>query len=308
MANDNTSNNTPKKKRGRPPKGSKHKNHSTVRIGRKFKTYKKSSGKSNTNIQECVNNGPPANTTTSNTQTGSQDNQFRTIAPKVVKEKKAIFANSCYEFEQRICIAFIYVHVMDAPPEEEWDTRFDGTISVIKNLLRIPNGSRRIIRTVLEKCKEAQENGTHVDLSRQPRTVSPQHYKIVPGSDAEDLAISLIEQGVSFNIAANMINLFLERQGIDKTVSRHCIESVQKRFEDRSIITKIRKMPQSSENHILWKEARFNWVCHLLVRSGMQVPNPDNHAWIDPNKLEAEGMCFKWEQVAFLTRYTRSNK
>ena len=40
----------------------------------------------------------------------------------------------------------------------------------------------------MEKCKDAQENGTHVDLSCQPRTVSPQQYKITPGSDAEDLA------------------------------------------------------------------------------------------------------------------------
>jgi hypothetical protein len=69
------------------------------------------------------------------------------------------------------------------------------------------------------------------------------------------------------------------------------------------VITKIRKKPQSNENHEIWKLARFNWVTQLLTRMGLYIPVESDFedgkvpSWLDVNKLKQMEKVFDIAQV-----------
>ena len=326
---ENSSSVTPSKKRGRPI-GSKKSNHIRKHRGPRIGRLK---AKKKQRIQEtCTTDTPDQQVTepqhelnneqriqeTCTTDTPDQQvtepqhvlNNDDFSSDKVLREKasettnrksskkKPIFSDSgSHEYEERVMIALFYAHVLCYEPKSEWYIPKTGTITKIQGALGIPIGSRQKIENVLIKTLDAHEDGSFVDLRRVRSNRPATPYKIKPGSDAEGLCVQFIEQGVSDNITANLINLFLEKQGIDKTITVGCVSRIKKRFEGKLRVSTIKKCPQSNSDHLLWKEARYNWVCHLLARTGEVIDNPEGHDWLDKEKLEEDGKMFVWEQV-----------
>ena len=67
-----------------------------------------------------------------------------------------------------------------------------------------------------------------------------------------------------FNIICGLTNMHLDKDGIEKRVSEHCIRTLVQILDP--MITKIHKRPQTNSHHEAWKCARYNWVLHLLTR------------------------------------------
>ena len=72
--------------------------------------------------------------------------------------------NTCQHTQQ--AYAYHYIHVYDAPPKEEWDGT-DGTISAIMRDLRVPRGSRKVVRKVMAEVLVCWHEGLdwHVDCN-----------------------------------------------------------------------------------------------------------------------------------------------
>ena len=105
---------------------------------------------------------------------------------------------------RRGAISYVYEHVFDLAPEEEWE-RQDGTISRIAEHLKLPKGSQRTVRSVLKATLECHANEEHYDGAVRHGS-GGQNKIIKPGSYEEQLAADLIEAGHSYTDATNQIN------------------------------------------------------------------------------------------------------
>jgi len=98
--------------------------------------------------------------------------------------------------EVRIMISRVYVGVFHAPPPSKWGKKFKhgGLVANIRNMLKIPVGSTRIVReTMLATWNSLKNNGDGaIDLSRKPRFVGPSAWKIPEGSKYEDMVCDLL--------------------------------------------------------------------------------------------------------------------
>ena len=70
------------------------------------------------------------------------------------------------------------------------------------------------------------------------------------------------------------------------------------------------KLPQTNENNICHRQARYNWFMQLLARMKVKVDDVNSNEksefcerlkddWIDIDNLDAKGHTFELEQVAF---------
>ena len=85
------------------------------------------------------------------------------------KRRKTISTgmDSCRkEVVMRQLISLYYVHVLGAPPQEEWEGNA-GTISIIMKDLKISNGSRDTIFKVLKRTNDAIDCGEEYDGARK---------------------------------------------------------------------------------------------------------------------------------------------
>jgi hypothetical protein len=205
------------------------------------------------------------------------------------------------EYERRQAIAYVYTHILGSPLEEDW-FGFDGTITQIVRLLNLKTGSRNVVKRVLFNIKDTIEKQKDDDENeRKPRRNGPIETKIKPFSTEEEMVTRYLEQGVSLGMTAQLTNNFFESTNKEKTVTKSSIWRMMKRLDP--VITKIRKKPQSNENHEIWKLARFNWVTQLLTRMGLYIPVESDFedgkvpSWLDVNKLKQMEKVFDIAQV-----------
>jgi hypothetical protein len=112
-------------------------------------------------------NSTPASTTPNTNKTRKQGSTSPNNNSEKWGKKRSTGMDSCRnEVATRHLISLYYARVLGAPPEDEWDGH-DGTISIISKDLKIPVGSRDVIRTVLERTDEAIESGGMYDGARK---------------------------------------------------------------------------------------------------------------------------------------------
>lgn len=166
-------------------------------------------------------------------------------------------------------ISRVYVGVFHAPPPSKWGKKFKhgGLVANIRNMLKIPVGSTRIVReTMLATWNSLKNNGDGaIDLSRKPRFVGP---------------------SASFT-------------------TRTPVNSVIRRLNP--IRNKFRKVNQQSANHGTWVKARHNWCLQLLIRLGLDSDKvvsdslsalPSVPSWLNKDTLSSQGYMFDIHQVS----------
>ena len=207
--------------------------------------------------------------------------------------------------EWRWVIAFFYEEILLSPPREEWKHKgkYGGTITEIIKLLNMKKGSRSVIEKVLIECEEAEKRGDSPNFERQKRRFGPRIKKLESGSIYEYLAADYLERGCSPALTAYFVNIHLNDDNKDFTISEQCVIRLKKSLDP--VITKIRKNPQSRQQHKDWAHARHNWVLHLLTRLGMLKPTPEDFRdnvipkWCDIKLLEESNYTFNIHQVVF---------
>ena len=128
--------------------------------------------------------------------------------------RKRQYAGVLGEEARRSSIAFVFVHVFDAPEPDEWDSvrpadgsvkgnnGWDpGTIQQIANYMELSHVHNiyRNIRDVLERLEECARSGEKYDGKQRGAeiTVRPKARDIQPGSLDEQLVADFMEQGLS---------------------------------------------------------------------------------------------------------------
>jgi hypothetical protein len=66
---------------------------------------------------------------------------------------------------RRLAIAYYYVHVLGAPPPEDWDGR-DGTVSHLRKALKIPTNSSGRVREIISQVHHCHCAGTRYTGAR----------------------------------------------------------------------------------------------------------------------------------------------
>ena len=103
-----------------------------------------------------------------------------------------------------------------------------------------------------------------IDLSRLPRDYSSQ-MKIPPGSKYELIACKHIEDGSPFELVADLVSVEMISDGLKDGVSKSAIYTLINQLNPiRNIV---RSKGQWSDNHEVWKVARYNFSLHMLVRT-----------------------------------------
>jgi hypothetical protein len=168
----------------------------------------------------------------------------------------------------RLAIAYHYLKVLGAPPPEEWDGR-DGTVTILKNCLKIPNNSRSRIRVIISQvyhchCIGTQYTGERITVGELGRKV------IIKKTSVEAQIIAdAVEDGMSMAMAHALVN-------------KHCFEAGQEPFSLSAVRTLILsldpvvsplvKLKQGdTDPDSAWSRARYNWVLQLLIRFGLFV-------------------------------------
>ena len=198
----------------------------------------------------------------------------------------------------RIAIAYVFVEVLDIPPPQLWLGR-EGTIAQISRTLNISSGSTRLISNVLQNVTTSFKNGMeytgeiNVKFMRESR-------KIKEDSIDEELICNWMEDGLGFRLTTMFLNEHRKQEGREEVA----VKSVYNTFHRMNpLITRIEKSPQKPENIELWSRARYNWVTQLLLRTdsiSMETLPEDlpKEEYFDKDKLQREGKCFHWAQVA----------
>jgi hypothetical protein len=166
----------------------------------------------------------------------------------------------------RLAIAYHYLKVLGAPPPEEWDGR-DGTVTILKNCLKIPNNSRSRIRVIISQvyhchCIGTQYTGERITVGELGRKV------IIKKTSVEAQIIAdAVEDGMSMAMAHALVN-------------KHCFEAGHEPFSLSAVLTLILLLEPlvtplvelkqgDTDPDLAWSRARYNWVLQLLIRFGL---------------------------------------
>lgn len=167
--------------------------------------------------------------------------------------------------------------------------------------------SPRTVKRVVLDVKECLDNDTEYDPSRKTYTLQ-QTQKIKKHSFEEDLITTLIESGASLKTTMDVFNGLHQAPRNLPRVGITAIYNAIKRCNFISVSTQ--KIPQTDENNLLHRQARYNWFMQLLARMGEKVdfhPEDDGSEirdrlkaeWVDIERLREKDLCFVLEQVAF---------
>jgi len=106
---------------------------------------------------------------------------------------------------QRLAICHLYLDKLGMPARSEWDGEY-GTISIIRERLYMPKGSRKTIRKVLETISAMGDNAGHYD--GEQAHVGGQNKLILEDSAELEIAATAMEQGGSFTSATHDVNAY----------------------------------------------------------------------------------------------------
>ena len=188
---------------------------------------------------------------------------------------------------RRYSIAFLFVHIHNAPPRKTWYDK-DGVVTKIKVALCIPTGT--CIKKVLEDVMLCCERG----IQYAPKMLSGRGRKalILPKSEEERTIAHLVESGCSIGFTTQLLNRGNTPQNQFSVSSVYtCIKRLKPK------VSKIKKRQQGRVDKASpWAKARLGWASQLLTRMGEEVPNLDTSKdYFDRSKLS----CLAISQIVF---------
>ena len=225
------------------------------------------------------------------------------------------------EEHQRRLISDAYIQCYGAPPPEKWGKKHKhgGLVSQIRNKLKMSQGSDGTVRSVMLKtydelvnlrlCSEDETIVLNYDinLSRSARDYTST-MKIQPGSKYEIIACMYIEDGMPFELVADLVSVEMINDGLDEGISKQAIYTLVNRLNP--IRNVVKSKGQWTDNHEAWRIARYHFSLHLLVRTNefynhesvrkhLKKFGPTLPDWLDREKLEKNGFTFSVNQIGW---------
>lgn len=178
-------------------------------------------------------------------------------------------------------------------------------VKTICDILSYPNHAS--VKRVILDVKDALDKDCEYDEERQ-KWQNEDQYKIEKGSFGEHLLSVWKEDGNSFKSFTRNYNSTFRASNHLPRVGIKCIRNAILRMNFIKASTSA--VPQTDENNLLHRQARYNWFCQLLVRMGKEMPLPRNEEesefrkrlddkFIDRSELEAKNLTFDLAQVAW---------
>ena len=162
-----------------PKKRKKKKNN-----GHGHKKGKKQGTNTYTKVPDNLRKRQPARARPSRKATSTS-----TLAEVLVEE---VDINKASQADLRRLVSMFYVHVLQAPPPEDWNGK-DGTVSDVIKGLRLRKGQRRTVHNVLVQTHHCLTTGKVYDGERK---ASRGATAIKPGTKVEQLVADYRERGL----------------------------------------------------------------------------------------------------------------
>ena len=135
--------------------------------------------------------------------------------------------------------------------------------------------------------------------------------KIPPGLIYELIACKHIEDGTPYNLDADLVSAEMINDGLEEGITKVAIYTLLNRLNP--IRNVVKSKGQWSNNHEMWKIARYNFYLHMLVQTNETCKHKSvkNHLanfgsilpdWLDCEKLEKAGHCFSMKQVGWFDK------
>ena len=184
-----------------------------------------------------------------------------------------------------------------------------GIINTIQGMLNNQVAYHTIKKVILDVIK-AEDKGVDYDASRKT-FIKKQCRKIKDDEFEMHLLTKFKSAGASYSTCTAAINAQVRAPNQLPPLSVTAIYNAIKKSKYKVSCTSI--VPQSNNNNLIWRQARFNWFAQLLVRMGEDLPSQEESdenrqsivrkyikkEWIDRQTLEDKGLTFVKEQVAY---------
>ena len=161
----------------------------------------------------------------------------------------------------RHAIYYIYIFLLDAPHKEHWGGR-DGTISILRKKLRLPQHTRRKIRRTLSKILECMVNAEPFDGTLGKSTGRP--ILINSGSTEEELIANWMEQHLGFRMTTMLVNEHRREEGKERVGVSAVMNAFYRLAPKITIIEKV----QSGGLNAGWMNASHNIAKQMQVMLG----------------------------------------
>ena len=172
----------------------------------------------------------------------------------VINERKA----------RRMAIAYIFIHVLGAPAEAEWDGT-NGAIPKIRKALDIPEKSpiKSILYDILEHKRMGLEYKGDRIITDSPLGRTP---ILTLDSPEAQIVADAIEDGLSIVQTTMMCNEHRRQEQLI-ALTKAPIEGLIKKM--KPLVTKITKTKQGNRDaNSPWARGRYGWSTQILVRLG----------------------------------------
>ena len=153
-------------------------------------------------------------------------------------ERRGRIRDGHFESSQRGCIAHLFKYIFGLPPEKEWVM----IITKIMTYLRMPNGSRNVVRNVFKGVLEAEKKGVEYDADKGTSSRRFGKFKISDDCIEAGLICKTLQHGLSITHATVLANESRRARGLD-SVSWSCVENWSLRSE---FIAKFRRGTKKS--------------------------------------------------------------
>ncbi len=159
---------------------------------------------------------------------------------------------------------------LGCPEPEEWHDR-GGAISSIQKALRLPQGSSRTIRNVLEDAQYCLLTGHNFDP--ETKDGSGGANKLVKhGSKTEHLIAKYMEGGYGVKQTTVHVNAWRKANTTLGPLGVSAVYSAHKRLDPEMTRVKSRKQG-SYDAESKWAKARYHWVSQLMIRLSEWKPD-----------------------------------
>ena len=167
--------------------------------------------------------------------------------------------------------------------------------------------SHATVRQVVLEVKKSLDDEVEFE-SKRKNYIVPKRWKIQQGSFEEHLVTLYKEHGNSYyNTTRSFNGVHRSHNQLPQVGVTAIYNAIQR---TKHIIASTTSIPQTNEDNLFHRQARYNWLAQLSVRMGKKVPIPlcgeDSEfrkrlkdEWIDEDKLKSEGLTFVPEQVGY---------
>jgi len=121
------------------------------------------------------------------------------------------------------------------------------------------------IKTVIHAVNEAEEKGEQYNAGRKTY-IKEAHRKIQKDSFAMHLLTKFKSAGSSYKTCTAAINAQCRAS---KNLPPLSVTSIYNAIKlSNHCVNRTKTIPQSNNNNLIWRQARYNWFTQLLYRTG----------------------------------------